>query len=56
MSASNQTFTLGNSGTGVLNAWIDFDANGTLDAGVQIATDLALVAGPNVVNFNVGLG
>ena len=36
-------------GDGILNAWIDFNANGQFDAGEQIAADLALANGANLV-------
>ena len=39
-----------------LNAWIDFNGNGSLtDAGEQIASNIQMIGGaaPNVVNFNV---
>ena len=36
------------SGAGVVDAWIDFDGDGSfLDAGEQVATALAVTAGPN---------
>jgi hypothetical protein len=42
------------SGPGLLQGWIDFDANWSwADPGEQIFTDQSLVAGPNVLNFNV---
>lgn len=37
----------------LLDAWIDFDGNGTFDAGDRIATGLALAAGANNVAVNV---
>ncbi len=41
---------------GVLNAWMDFDANGSwADPGEQIFTDVALTAGINNLTFNVPL-
>ena len=41
-------------GTGFLNAWIDFDGNGSwADAGEQIATDLSLSLGTNPLSFTV---
>jgi Ca2+-binding RTX toxin-like protein len=36
-----------------LDAWIDFNSNGTFEAGERIANSLALGAGPNNVAFNV---
>jgi hypothetical protein len=42
------------SSTGLLNAWLDFNADGDwLDAGEQIFTDKALVAGDNALTFTV---
>lgn len=42
------------SGAGVLNAWVDFDNNGDwADAGEQVFTDQALVAGTNPLTFTV---
>ena len=41
---------------GVLNAWIDFNANGSwADAGEQIASDLTLAAGLTTLSFTVPL-
>ncbi len=36
-----------------VNAWIDFNADGTWDASEQLATDLALTAGTNHVTFPI---
>ena len=45
------------SGAGLLNAWIDFNADGDWDdAGEQIFTDQALVAGVNSLGFPVAAG
>ncbi len=45
------------SGAGLLNAWIDFNADGDwADAGEQIFTDQALVAGVNPLTFPVPVG
>ena len=43
------------SASGLLNAWIDFDANGVWSAGEQIATDMAVVAGGKeaITNYRV---
>lgn len=42
---------------GRLNAWIDFDQNGSwLDAGEQIAADRLLAAGANTLTFTVPAG
>lgn len=38
---------------GRLDAWIDFNKNGTFEAGEKIANNLALAAGANNVTFNV---
>jgi uncharacterized repeat protein (TIGR01451 family) len=40
-------------GTGYLNAWIDFDINGSWDASDQIAKNLALSTGLNAITINV---
>ncbi|MCP4542246.1 MAG: DUF11 domain-containing protein [Chloroflexi bacterium] len=55
---SGQTATMTISGTNasgaVLNAWIDFNGNGSLtDPGDQIFTDTTLVEGTNVLTFSV---
>lgn len=45
------------SGAGLLNAWIDFNADGDWDdAGEQIFTDQALAAGANSLSFSVAAG
>jgi len=36
---------------GYLNSWIDFDGNGTFDAGEQITSDEPLVPGANTLTF-----
>jgi hypothetical protein len=42
------------SGSGLLQGWIDFGANGNwVDPGEQIFIDESLVTGPNVLTFNV---
>ena len=38
---------------GFLNAWVDFNGNGTFEASEQIATDEALTAGTNIISVNV---
>jgi hypothetical protein len=44
--------TVKSSATGLLNAWIDFNADGDFDdAGEQIFTNQPLVAGPNALSF-----
>lgn len=40
-------------GPGFLNAWIDWNRDGDFDAAEQIADDLAVSAGPNLVSFTV---
>ncbi|MCP3973367.1 MAG: hypothetical protein GY720_02605, partial [bacterium] len=48
------TITGTNVGGAVLNAWIDFDGNGSLtDGGEQIFSDFALGAGANVLTITV---
>ncbi|MHC4206378.1 MAG: choice-of-anchor D domain-containing protein, partial [Planctomycetota bacterium] len=48
------TLTVTASAPGLLNAWLDFNSNGTwADAGEQIFTDLALTAGSNALSFTV---
>jgi uncharacterized repeat protein (TIGR01451 family) len=45
------------SGVGLLNAWVDFNADGDWsDAGEQVFTDQALVAGVNALSFAVPSG
>jgi hypothetical protein len=45
------------SAAGVLNAWLDFNADGDwADPGEQIAANLLLAAGPNALNFAVPWG
>ncbi len=45
------------SGAGLLNAWIDFNADGDwTDAGEQVFTDQALVAGVNALSISVPAG
>ncbi|MGB7327218.1 MAG: choice-of-anchor Q domain-containing protein, partial [Rubripirellula sp.] len=39
-----------------LDAWIDFDADGSWDSTDQIATDLAVTSGDNVIAFTVPAG
>jgi len=41
------------SADGVLDAWLDFNGDGAWDAGEQIFNGLAVVAGPNALNFAV---
>ena len=49
--------TISASGPGLLNAWLDFNANGTwADPGEQIFIDQPLVAGPNPLSFSVPIG
>jgi hypothetical protein len=45
------------SGSGFIDAWIDFNGNGSwLDAGEQIAASVAVTAGRNQIVFNVPVG
>src|SRR5262249_19123549 len=45
------------SANGKLDGWIDFNPNGSwADAGEKILNSVNLVAGPNVLNFNVPAG
>ena len=53
IAGQNATITVNASKDGYLNAWIDFDSSGTFDAGEQIATDLMLSAGDNVLTIAV---
>ena len=47
-------FTINSSGTGVLNAWVDWNNNGTFAAGSEvIATNVSLVAGNNSLTVRV---
>ncbi|MCA8991556.1 MAG: cadherin domain-containing protein [Planctomycetaceae bacterium] len=41
---------------GVLDAWMDLNANGTFDSGEQIITNYVLTPGVNSVNFDVPTG
>lgn len=51
---SINTFVVNASATGLLlNAWMDFDANGSFGAGEQVATDVVLAAGANNLNVLV---
>lgn len=43
----NTIITVNATATGVVDAWIDFDRNGTFDAGEKIAAGLSVVAGSN---------
>ena len=45
--------TVVSSAVGKLDAWMDFGANGTFDPTDQIFTSQPLVAGPNLLTFNV---
>jgi len=48
------TVTVTASAAGVLNAWLDFNADGNFStAGDQIFTNQALAAGPNLLTFSV---
>ena len=50
------TFAVTASGTGVLNAWADWNHNGVFDANERIFTDQALVAGSNALTINIPPG
>ncbi|MEZ6130828.1 MAG: Ig-like domain-containing protein [Planctomycetaceae bacterium] len=41
------------SGSGFLSGWIDADGSGTWDATEQVINDVAVVAGVNVIDFNL---
>ncbi len=45
--------TITASAAGLLNAFVDFNADGSYGVGEQVFTDQALVAGPNNLTFNV---
>ncbi|MEH2325191.1 MAG: DUF4347 domain-containing protein [Nostoc sp.] len=47
---SNQVKVV-SSGSGYVNAWIDYNHNGVFDAGEQILTNQAVVAGTNTLTF-----
>ncbi|MBC7262677.1 MAG: hypothetical protein H5T63_11780, partial [Chloroflexi bacterium] len=47
------TITVTASVTGYLNAWVDFNGNGSFDAGEQMALDTPLVVGANAITFLV---
>jgi hypothetical protein len=49
----NAAATITASQAGRLDAWIDFNGNGTFDAAEQIAAGLVLAAGANVITFAV---
>lgn len=52
----NATLNVTASATGLLNAWVDFNADGDWnDAGEQVFTDTALTAGSNSLQFAVPL-
>lgn len=51
----NASATVTASAAGFLNAWIDFNRNGTFDMAEQIAASLPVTAGSNVVSFPVPL-
>ncbi len=51
--AQATVFLTSPTGAGRLDAWIDWNRNGTFDAGEQIATSQALVAGANTLTFSV---
>ena len=43
--------TVVSSGAGFVNAWVDYNQNGTFDSGEQILTNQAVVAGNNTLTF-----
>jgi hypothetical protein len=49
------TISVEASAASYLNAWIDFDANGVWDSSEQIAVDTPLVAGENLLLFDMPL-
>jgi len=49
----SSTATVTATADGLLDAWIDFNGNGTFDADEQIAASLPVVAGENSVSFAV---
>ena len=52
--AANLSVTVANSGSAArLSAWADWNNNGTFEAGEQIVTNLAVVAGPNTIPIAV---
>lgn len=53
---SIQTISVVASAVGYLNAWVDFDANGTFDPGEQIFTGKLLNPGANTLTYNVPAG
>lgn len=54
LSGTTATITVTASQAGMLDAWIDYDRNGSWsDGGEQIFASQALVAGPNVLTFQV---
>lgn len=48
--------TMSGSGPAMLDAWVDFDSDGTLSPGDQIFASQPLVFGSNVLTFNVPAG
>ncbi len=56
IASTNADITVNASANGLLNAWVDFDGNGSFaDAGEQVFTDQALAAGSNNLGFAVPL-
>ena len=47
------TATITASAAGYVNAWIDFNANGTFDSGEQVLTNAVVNPGPNTFTINV---
>ncbi|WP_309104193.1 CshA/CshB family fibrillar adhesin-related protein, partial [Microbacterium sp.] len=52
----NETVWVNASAAGFLNAWIDFNSNGTFDQGERIADDTPVVAGANQITYVVPEG
>ncbi|MEL6260621.1 MAG: GEVED domain-containing protein [Cyanobacteria bacterium J06626_6] len=55
---AGQTYTLDVTtvGTGILNAWIDFDGDGEFETGEEIATDVASTGGTESLSVTVPFG
>ncbi|MEL6605034.1 MAG: GEVED domain-containing protein [Cyanobacteria bacterium J06614_10] len=55
---AGQTYTLDVTtvGTGILNAWIDFDGDGEFEAGEEIATDVSSTGGTESLSVTVPFG
>ncbi len=53
VAGTTAALTVTASSDGYLNAWVDFNGNGSFDPGEQVASDLALVSGANTITFTV---